>query len=110
MFAADTHKDMEEWMSAMQEAINEDRQRNRRKKAQSLIVPQQQDPQRNVTNLSASGTSPVPLTLSKPEVDPQETYEPNNSGKPKQNLIVFSVKLHKTIYVSVSFQGVLKVV
>ena len=76
MFAADTHTDMEEWMSSIQEAIVEDRQRNRRKKAQSLII--QQDPGRSMPSLS---TTQVPVADQQPDTSLQnDTYEPSNSG------------------------------
>lgn len=75
VLAANTHTDMEEWMSSIQEAIMEDRQRNRRKKAQSMIV--QQAPERN-QSLSTPGTVQVPVTLQEPEIS--DVYEPNNSG------------------------------
>ena len=82
MFAADTHTDMEEWMSSIQEAIVEDRQRNRRKKAQSLII--QQDPGRNVQSLS---TTQVPVADQQPDPSLQsDTYEPSNSGKSSKQI------------------------
>lgn len=66
---------MEEWMSSMQEAIMEDRQRNRRKKAQSMIF--QQGPERN-QRLSTSGTVQVPVAIQESEIS--DVYEPSNSG------------------------------
>jgi hypothetical protein len=75
VFAADTHTDMEEWMSSMQEAIMEDRQRNRRKKAQSMII--QQDPGRNVPPSLSRAQTQVAIQQPPPQND---TYEPNNSG------------------------------
>lgn len=75
MLAANTHTDMEEWMSSLQEAIMEDRQRNRRKKAQSMII--QQGPEKN-QRLSTSGTEQVPVIVQEPEIS--DVYEPNNSG------------------------------
>ena len=74
VFAADTHTDMEEWMSAMQEAIVEDRQRNRRKKAQSLII--QQAPEQPTQSLSTSGIAQVPVEA----MSQSDPYEPSNSG------------------------------
>lgn len=38
--AADSHTEMEEWMASIQAAITDDRQRNRRKKTQSLDAEQ----------------------------------------------------------------------
>ena len=73
MFAADTHTDMEEWMSFMQEAIVQDRQRNRRKKAQSLIV------QQDLGSLSAPTTTQVPVAK-QPYMSLHNDYEPSNSG------------------------------
>jgi hypothetical protein len=79
VFAADTHTDMEEWMSTMQEAIMEDRQRNRRKKTQSMILQKESEsaPQ---PSLSASGTTSVPLTMKHQEHAEGNPYEPSNSG------------------------------
>ena len=61
-------------MSTMQEAIMDDRQRNRRKKTQSMILQKESEsaPQ---PSLSASGTTSVPLEHA--EGNP---YEPSNSG------------------------------
>lgn len=79
MFAADTHTDMEEWMSTIQEVIVEDRQRNRRKKTQSMIIQQdlERAPQQG---LSTSGTTQVPLTMKHMEQAGFDPYEPSNSG------------------------------
>lgn len=81
MFAADTHTDMEEWMSVMQEAIIEDRQKNRRKKTQSLVFPQH-DQETHTKSLSASGTTQIPVTINEPEATAQNIYEPSTSGIP----------------------------
>ena len=92
MFAADTHTDMKEWMSAMKEALMEDKQRNRRKKTQSMIAVQQ-PPERTTPGLSASGTSEVPLTINQPELTPRDNpYEPSNSGV----CIVLGVLTHES--------------
>ena len=73
-------------MSSIREAIVEDRQRNRRKKAQSLII--QQDPGRNVPTASLS-TTQVPVANQQPDPSLQgDTYEPSNSGKSSEQIPV----------------------
>ena len=68
---------MEEWMSTMQEAIMEDRQRNRRKKAQSVILQQSAD--RN-QSLAMPGTTAVPIAITQEAQNQATMYEPSNSG------------------------------
>ena len=77
VFASDSHTDMEEWMSTMQEAIMEDRQRNRRKKAQSVILQQSAD--RN-QSLAMPGTTAVPIAITQKAQNEATMYEPSNSG------------------------------
>ena len=66
-------------MSTIQQAILEDRQRNRRKKTQSMILQNESEsaPQ---PSLSASGTTPVSLTMKHQEHAEGNPYEPSNSG------------------------------
>ena len=76
MFAADTHTEMEEWMSAIHDAVQEDRRRDRRKKTQSMIL------QPSHHSVPMPGTLPVALTLKEegPESVKNELYEPCSSG------------------------------
>ena len=82
VFAAETHTDMEEWMSTIQEVIMEDRQRNRRKKTQSMIIQKEPESAAPQPSLSASGTTPVPLTMTQTPAE-ANPYEPSNSGSQK---------------------------
>ena len=76
-------------MSTIQGVVMEDRQRNRRKKTQSLILQQQQHgAERGAQmNLSASGTTQVPLAVNQLETTATavasaggDMFEPHNSG------------------------------
>lgn len=77
MFAADTHTEMEEWMSAIHDAVQEDRRRDRRKKTQSMILQPSHQSMPPMT-----GTLPVPLTVKEEanESVKNELYEPSSSG------------------------------
>ena len=92
-------------MSTIQEVVMEDRQRNRRKKTQSLIQQQDQERPPAVSNLSASGTTQVPLTVNQMEATAgSDPFQPHNSGLHRSHKCSFSTFELSTISNTVMLQ------